>query len=114
MQMTSRISFGRACSVLALATFMPGGVMQFGSAAHAQDYPSKRISMVVGYEAGGFADSVARIVADHLGNVLGQSVIVTNRGGAASNIAARAVTGAPADGYTILASTTSLAANASL
>jgi tripartite-type tricarboxylate transporter receptor subunit TctC len=49
-----------------------------------------------------------------MGKKLGQTVVVENRGGAASNIAARAVASAPADGYTILASTTSLAVNATL
>jgi tripartite-type tricarboxylate transporter receptor subunit TctC len=83
-------------------------------AASAQDYPSKRITFVVGFAAGGFTDSVARIVAEHVGKVLGQTVIVENRGGAASNIAARAVASAPADGYTVLASTTALAINATL
>ena len=95
--------FGAAAFVLALAT-----------SAGAKDYPDKRITFVVGFSAGGFADSVARIVGQHVGQVLGQAVVVENRGGAASNIAARAVASAPADGYTVLVSTTSLAVNATL
>jgi len=88
--------------------------MPFAGGASAQTYPAKRITIVVGFSAGGFADSVARITAEHIGKTLGQTVIVENRAGAASNIAARAVASTPADGYTILASTTSLAINATL
>jgi tripartite-type tricarboxylate transporter receptor subunit TctC len=88
--------------------------MSFAGGAWAQDYPNKRITVVVGFAAGGFTDSVARIVSEHIGKTLGQTVIVENRGGAASNIAARAVASAPPDGYTILASTTALTINATL
>ncbi len=84
------------------------------SNAGAQDYPSQRIAFVVGFAAGGFADFVARIVGDHVSKTLGQPVLVENRSGAASNIAARAVASAPADGHTVLVSTTSLAINATL
>src|SRR5262245_30478836 len=82
--------------------------------AGAQDYPGRRITFMVGFAAGGFADTVARIIGDHVGKTLGQTVLVENRAGAASNIAARAVASAPADGYTVLVSTTSLAINATL
>lgn len=84
------------------------------TAAAAQDYPNRRITFIVGFAAGGFADSVARIVADHVGRTLGQTALVENRGGAASNIAARFVASAPPDGYTVLVSTTALTINASL
>jgi len=57
---------------------------------------------LVGYSAGGGVDTMARIVAQRLGTALGQSVIVENRGGAASMIAADVVAKAPADGYTLL------------
>jgi tripartite-type tricarboxylate transporter receptor subunit TctC len=84
------------------------------TSAGAQGYPNQRITFIVGFSAGGFADSVARIIGEHVSHVLGQTVVVENRGGAASNIAARAVATSPADGYTVLVSTTSLAINASL
>ena len=84
------------------------------SRAGAQDYPSQRIAFVVGFAAGGFADSVARIVGDHVSKTLGQPVLIENRSGAASNIAARTVASAPADGHTVLVSTTSLAINVTL
>jgi tripartite-type tricarboxylate transporter receptor subunit TctC len=84
------------------------------TAASAQTYPSQRITFIVGFAAGGFTDVVARIVGEHVSKKLGQPVVVENRGGAASNIAARAVTGAKPDGYTVLVSTTALAINATL
>jgi tripartite-type tricarboxylate transporter receptor subunit TctC len=86
----------------------------FCTGAQAQTYPNQRITFLVGFAAGGFADSVARIIADHVGKTLGQTVLVENRGGAASNIAARVVASAPPDGYTVLVSTTALAINATL
>jgi tripartite-type tricarboxylate transporter receptor subunit TctC len=84
------------------------------SAVRAKDFPEKRITFLVGFEAGGFADTVARIIGQHLNEALGQPVVVENRSGAASNIAAQLVKQAPADGYTVLVSTTSLAINATL
>ena len=57
---------------------------------------------------------MARVVGEHVSKKLGQPVVVENRGGAASNIAARAVVGANPDGYTVLVSTTALAINATL
>jgi tripartite-type tricarboxylate transporter receptor subunit TctC len=70
--------------------------------------------MVVGFAAGGFADSVGRIIARKLSEKLKQPVIVQNLDGAGGNIAARHVSIAPADGYTFLVTTTSLAINETL
>lgn len=96
---------------IALAAALTIGL---SGAAAAQDYPSDRITFIVGFSAGGYADSVSRLIAEHVSNVLGQPVIVENRPGAASNIAAGAVATAPADGYTVLGTTTAVAANATL
>lgn len=82
--------------------------------ASAQSYPSKRINLIVGFSAGGFTGTASRIVGDHISKKLGQTVVVTARPGAASNIAALAVSKAKPDGYTILASTTSLTVNTTL
>lgn len=82
--------------------------------APAQDYPNGTVTFIVGFAAGGYADSVARIVAEHVGKALNATVVVENQGGAASNIAARAVASADPDGYTVLVSTTSLAINATM
>jgi tripartite-type tricarboxylate transporter receptor subunit TctC len=95
-------------STIALVLAIPG------SSVHAKDYPERRITFLVGFEAGGFADTAARIIGQHVSEALGQPVVVENRSGAASNIAAQAVVTAPADGYTVLVSTTSLAINAKL
>jgi tripartite-type tricarboxylate transporter receptor subunit TctC len=70
--------------------------------AHAQDYPSKPIRFIVGFAAGGGADIIARLLGQWLSDRLGQTVVVENRPGAATNIAVEAVARAPADGYTLL------------
>ena len=59
--------------------------------AHAQDYPTRSITLVVPYAAGGGNDAMARIVADHMGKTLGQQIVIENRGGAGGTIATRAV-----------------------
>jgi tripartite-type tricarboxylate transporter receptor subunit TctC len=68
----------------------------------ADNYPSRAITMVVGYPAGGSTDLVGRLVADGLASRLGQPVVVENLGGAGGAIGAQKVAKAPADGYTIM------------
>lgn len=81
---------------------------------HAQSvYPSKPVKLVVGFVAGSATDTAARILAEHLRPFLGQQVIIENRPGAASAIATEAVANAPADGYTLLFSSSSATVNAS-
>ncbi len=70
--------------------------------AAAQPYPVKSIRMIIGFPPGGGTDIVGRIVAQKLSEVLGQQVIVDNRGGAAGQIAAEFVARASADGYTLM------------
>jgi tripartite-type tricarboxylate transporter receptor subunit TctC len=86
------------------------------SSAHAQNviYPTKKINFVVAFAAGGFADTLARYVAQKLNEKLGQPVIIENRPGAGGNLAARAVRSAEPDGYTVLVTTTALAINATM
>jgi tripartite-type tricarboxylate transporter receptor subunit TctC len=83
-------------------------------AARAQDYPTRLVRLLVGYAAGGPADTIARLTAQWLSERLGQQVVVENRVGAASNIAAEAVVRSPPDGYTLLFLTVSNAVNATL
>jgi tripartite-type tricarboxylate transporter receptor subunit TctC len=83
--------------------------------ASAQSYPTKPITLVVPFPAGGGNDALARIVAEKMSRSLGQQVVVENRGGAGGTIATRAVAKSPPDGYTILLSYTgTLAINPSL
>ncbi len=72
-------------------------------AAHAQDaYPNKPIRLVVGFAAGGPTDIPARFVADKLGDLLGQKVVVENKTGAGGMLATRDVLSLPRDGYNLL------------
>jgi tripartite-type tricarboxylate transporter receptor subunit TctC len=75
------------------------------SAASAQSYPTRPITMIVPFAAGGATDVLARVFSDRLQQGLGQPVTVENRGGAAGQIAAAAVARAPADGYTLFFTT---------
>jgi tripartite-type tricarboxylate transporter receptor subunit TctC len=84
------------------------------SIASAQDYPSRPITLVVPYAAGGGNDVIARIVAERMSANLGQPIVIENRGGAGGTIATRQVAKAEPDGYTLLIATSSLAINPSL
>ena len=79
-----------------------------------QANPSQPVNVVVPFPPGGFADGVARIVAEKLGAKLRQTVIVENKAGASGNLGARAVAQAAPDGNTILISTTATAINGTL
>jgi tripartite-type tricarboxylate transporter receptor subunit TctC len=80
-----------------------GGLISAGR-AEAQDYPNKQpIKVVVPFPAGGPTDGMARIISERLGTVLGQSIIIENRGGGAGgSIGAKFVAASDSDGYTIL------------
>ena len=78
------------------------GLMLVAGQAIGQPYPSKPLRMVVGFTPGGAADFVARAFQEPLGRALGQPVVVDNRPGAGSSIAAEFVAKSPADGYTFL------------
>lgn len=82
--------------------------------AQTAPWPSRLTKIVVPLPAGGVMDGLTRIVADRLAQRLGQSVIVENKPGANGMIAASAVAGADADGYTILSTMSSIVQNVSL
>jgi tripartite-type tricarboxylate transporter receptor subunit TctC len=82
--------------------------------AAADTFPSKNITLVVAFAAGGVADTVGRMIGQGLTERLKQNVVVENRGGAGGNIAAQAVARAAPDGYTLLVTTTALAINETL
>jgi tripartite-type tricarboxylate transporter receptor subunit TctC len=70
--------------------------------AQAQSWPDKPIKLIIPFAAGGTTDILGRIFAQQMTVVLGQNVIVENKGGAGGNIGAEVVAKAPADGYTLL------------
>ena len=79
------------------------------------DYPSRPITLVVPYAAGGGNDIMARVAAEKMSPVLGQQIVIENRGGAGGSIATRAVAKAAPDGYTlVLGGTGTLAINPTL
>jgi tripartite-type tricarboxylate transporter receptor subunit TctC len=82
--------------------------------ARAQAYPSRPVRLLIGYAAGGPADTLARLLGQALSERLGQPIVVENRAGAGSNIAADAVAKSPPDGYTLLMATAANAINATL
>ena len=82
--------------------------------AKAQTYPTRTITIVVPFPAGGFADSFARLLGNRLSERLGWTVVVDNRPGAGGNLGAAAAAKAPADGHTLLVTTNALAINETL
>ena len=83
--------------------------------AQAQDYPTRPITLVVPYAAGGGNDVMARIVAEKMSRTLGQQIVIENKGGAGGSIATRQVAKAAPDGYTLgLGGTGTLAINPTL
>jgi len=84
------------------------------AAAAQTDWPTKPINMVVPYPPGGVNDAVARVYADKLTAILGKTVLVDNRAGAATTVASNYVAKAAPDGYTIYAGGTSLIINPTL
>jgi tripartite-type tricarboxylate transporter receptor subunit TctC len=86
----------------------------FAVMAHAQDYPSKPVRYLVAFSAGSGADTLARIVAAGMAEVIRQQVVVENRTGAAGNIAAEVAAKAPPDGYFLFQGSLTHAVNATL
>lgn len=76
------------------------------SSAFAQDtYPSRAITMVIPYQAGGTTETFARLITDDVAKILGQPIVIMPRPGASGTIGARSVAEADADGYTLLGNT---------
>jgi tripartite-type tricarboxylate transporter receptor subunit TctC len=75
--------------------------LAFATAAEAQNYPGRSITMIVPFAAGGTSDVIARTVAEQMSIALGQPVVIENIGGAGGSIALARVARAEADGYTI-------------
>ncbi|MEN3385073.1 MAG: hypothetical protein V7608_5117 [Hyphomicrobiales bacterium] len=99
MNAITRRDFMGATAALAAASALAAGALP----AHAQgDYPNRVIRIVVGFAAGGGNDIFARLVGQKFSELIGQSVIIENKPGAASRLANEYVLSQPADGYTLL------------
>ena len=105
-----RLPRRRFLELAAAATALP----TLSRLAHGQAYPTRPIRIVVGYPAGGSTDLVARIVGQWVSERLGQPVVIENKPGAGTNLAAQTVVAAPADGYTLLFAASTYAINATL
>jgi len=106
--MVSRIRSIARAAALSLAAILAFGT---APAATAQEYPAKTIRILVGFAPGGAMDIVARTVGQKMAAVLGQTVIIENKPGAASNIAIRQLIDSPPDGYTVMLVANGLTAN---
>ena len=105
----TKIFIGAAVALIAAAL-----VATHAHAQPAANYPSRPLTLVVPYPAGGGNDVIARLVAAKMSQSLGQPIVIENRAGAGSTIGTRDVARAAPNGYTILIATSSLAINPSL
>jgi tripartite-type tricarboxylate transporter receptor subunit TctC len=96
MHVAKRLSVFAAA--LAMASLTTG-------ASRAQDYPARPVHVIVGFPAGSGADITARVVGQRMSQILGQQIVVENKAGAGSSLAAEFVARAPKDGYTLLLAT---------
>ena len=97
-----------ALAALVVAILLP-------AVALAQDYPSRPITLIVPYSAGGGNDLMARTAAEKMSKTLGQQIVIENRGGAGGSIATRQIAKSAPDGYTLgLGGTGTLAINPTL
>ena len=77
-------------------------IVSCNAPAAAQVYPTRPVTVVVPFAAGGGNDILARLIAQHMGKALGQQFVIENRAGAGGTIGARAVAKAAPDGYTLM------------
>ena len=85
-----------------IRSIVTGLCLAAAASTNAQVYPSRTVSMVIGFAPGGGTDTAARIIARYLAEEMGQAVVVDNKPGAGGNIATDYVAKSPPDGYTIL------------
>lgn len=95
-------------------SFLVSAFVLASSAALAQTYPSRHITLIIPFAAGGSNDIVGRAISKKLSDAWGQPVVVENRPGAGGVIGAAAVAGAPPDGYTLLLVSSTFTINAAI
>jgi len=103
-----------ACKLMRLLAVVAVPTLLFGGTAHAGDYPSRSIRVVVPFSPGGAVDGPMRLIAQELGKRLGQAVVVENKPGAGATIGTDVVAKAPPDGYTLLLASQTNAISATL
>ncbi len=101
-------------TLLAAWCVAPGAGAQPASTGSGQAYPAKSVRVIAGFPPGSGADITARVIGARLGDALGQQIVVDNRPGAGSNIAADIAAKSPADGYTLFIGTVANTINATL
>src|SRR5215475_2598547 len=85
----------------AVRMILATAALTVAAAANGQTFPNRPVTLTVGFAPGGGADTAARLIAQKLGENIGQPVVVENKAGAGGNIAAQHIATAPPDGYTI-------------
>jgi tripartite-type tricarboxylate transporter receptor subunit TctC len=100
----------RIIRLLALCVLLPALCVE----AHAQAYPTKPVRMIIPFTPGGGSDVIARVLAQKLGETIGQNFVIDNRPGAGGNIAFEFVAKAEPDGYTLLNGTPGIVINPNL
>lgn len=99
---------------LLCAAFVAGGMAANGALAQQAGFPSKPVRIVVPVPPGGSVDTMVRLIAPRMSELMGQSVVIDNRAGASTNIGTEHVAKSAPDGYTVLANAIPLVANPSL
>jgi tripartite-type tricarboxylate transporter receptor subunit TctC len=112
--MKSSVILGRIALTIAVAMFCSAAYAQASAPAAASNYPAKPVRLVVPFPAGASSDVVGRMIAQKLGEFLGQQVIVDNRPGAGGNLGIGQAAKSAPDGYTMVIATASIAVSASL
>ncbi len=102
MTASSDLAEGNGCARMARAAIAAAALLLAPIDASAQDWPSRPVTLVVPYDAGGIVDVAARLMAEHLGKALPQPFVIENRSGAGGAIGTQYVARAKPDGYTLL------------
>src|SRR5262245_15697258 len=97
-----------------LAAAIVGSLLLPAAGAVAQDYPTRSVRIILPFPPGGGTDVFARVLAARLTEALGQTTLVDNRPGASGGIGAELTAKSPPDGYTLMVTTSAIAANVTL